>query len=263
MNLYQAVVLGVVQGMSEFLPVSSSAHLVLTPWLLGWPDPGLSYDVALHVGTLAAILACFWRDWWSYLADGLLRGRQPERRLFWSLALATLPAAGAGLLLQDLAASTLRAPALIAVNLMLMGLILAWADRRSERRRGQDLAAFGVGAGLAVGLFQALALVPGVSRSGITITAALLLGFSREAAARFSFLLSAPVIAGAALLQLRHLPAGAVADPAFAAGVVASAVAGFLSIRFLLRLLRGGNYLPFVYYRLALGIVVLALAAAR
>lgn len=255
--------MGIAQGMSEFLPISSSAHLILVPWLLGWPDPGLTYDVALHVGTLAAILACFWRDWWDYLRHGLLGGREPQRRLFWSLTLATAPAAAAGLLLQDLAETAFRAPALIAANLVVMGILLGLADRLRVRRAGRSLESFGLAAGLLVGVAQALALVPGVSRSGVTITAALLLGFSREAAARFSFLLSAPVIGGAALLQLKDLPPAAAADPTFAAGVLASGVAGFLSIRFLLRLLRGGDYLPFVWYRLALGALVLVVAASR
>lgn len=261
-TVVQAVVLGILQGVGEFLPISSTAHLTLAPWLLGWPDPGLSFDVALHMGTLAAVLLFFWREWVAIAVDGLLRGDPGRRRLFAFLVAASVPGALAGLLLQDAAATVFRAPVLVAVALIVMGWILYWADAR-RGRGGVDVAGMSLGDALVIGLSQAVAIVPGVSRSGATMTAGLLRGLSREAAARFSFLMSMPIILGAGVLQLRHLTPSALGSAPFWAGVAASAVAGLMSIGFLLRFLRTGSFRVFAWYRFILGLIVIVVAVLR
>lgn len=258
----QALALGIVQGIGEFLPISSTAHLVLTPWLFGWPDPGLAFDVALHLGTLAAVVGFFWRDWLALVWDGLVRGREGERRLFWLLVLATIPGALAGLVLEGAAATTFRSPVLIALALMAMGWVLYWADAR-RGRGGHGIGSLGWGQALAIGLSQAVAIVPGVSRSGATMTAGLLCGLGREAAARFSFLMSLPIIMGAGVLSLPRLDAADLLAPPFWVGLGAAAAAGAASIGFLLRYLRRGTFRVFAWYRLVLGSVVIALALLR
>lgn len=258
----QALVLGIVQGVGEFLPISSTAHLVLTPWFFGWPDPGLTFNVALHMGTLMAVLAFFWREWLSLVVDGLLRGRPDQRRLFWYLVAASLPGALAGLLLEDAAATVFRSPLLIALALIAMGWMLYWADAR-RGRGGLGINGIDMGDALVIGLSQAVAIVPGVSRSGATMTAGLLRGLAREAAARFSFLMSMPIILGAGVLQVRNLSAADLASASFWAGVLAAAVSGILSIGFLLRYLRNGSFRVFAWYRFALGVLVILLAISR
>ncbi len=266
MSIGQAVVFGVVQGLGEFLPISSSAHLILLPWLLGWQDPGLAFDVALHLGTLIALAIHFWRDLLR-LARALLlsiverkvRG-DPERRLAWGIAIASVPGAAAGFLLESYAETAFRAPALIAWTLMVMGVILFTADRFCPgRRRLHELT---LADAFLIGVGQALAIVPGVSRSGATITAARALGASRETAARFSFLLSAPIVFGAGLLKAPDMLAGRL-DAPLLAGVFASAGVGYLAIRYLLIYVQTRDYGVFVYYRLAVGLAILALLAAR
>jgi len=259
-TMWQAAVLGTVQGLGEFLPISSTAHLALVPWIMGWRDPGLAFDVALHLGTLAAVLGFFWRDWVVLLRDGLAGRRTLEGRLFWYLVLATAPGAAFGYLLEDLAATAFRAPWLIALMLMVMGLVLFLVDARARHRK--DLAGLSALDALLVGLAQAVAVVPGVSRSGATITAARALGCTREAAARFSFLLSTPIIAGAGFLEATRLGPGSV-DAAFAVGVATSAVVGFLAIGFLLRYVATRSFNLFVWYRFLLGAAVLLLWLLR
>lgn len=251
-NWWQAAVLGLVQGATEFLPVSSSAHLILVPRLLRWPDPGLAFDVALHVGTLLALLFYFRREW-----AGMIRLRPENLRLLSLLLVGTIPGALAGLLLQDAAETSLRSPLLIAFTLATFGVVLWAVDGLWPRHRSfRDL---GFGAALLIGLGQSLALVPGVSRSGATMTAARLLGYDRPAAARFSFLLSAPVILGAGLLELTHLPKETLLHPAFLAGVGAAALSSLLAIAFLLSFLQRSSFRIFALYRLLLGGVVLLL----
>ena len=252
-----AVTLGLVQGLAEFLPISSSAHLILTPWFFGWPDPGLTFDVALHVGTLVAVAAYFWRDWVRLLLAAP-RPRSADGRLFWLLLLGAIPGGIAGVLLDDLAEQALRNPLLIAATLSLIGLVLFAADRWGRNER-TDLREIGVADAALIGMAQALAIVPGVSRSGITIAVARARGIERAAAARFSFLLGTPVIAGAALFKLRHLlemPA-AINGP-FLAGIATTAVVGALSIGVLLRYLREAGLGIFVVYRLLLAALVVA-----
>lgn len=254
-----AITLGLVQGLGEFLPISSSAHLILAPWFLGWPDPGLTFDVALHVGTLAAVLAYFWRDWLRLLAAAP-RPRSPEGRLFWLIVLSAIPGGIAGVLLDNLAEQTVRSPLLIAGTLSTMGLALLAADRMGSNER--TLGDIGVVDALVIGFAQALAIIPGVSRSGITIAAARTRGIERAAAARFSFLLGTPIIAAAALFKLRDMASmpGAVNGP-FIAGILTAAVIGALSIGVLLRYLQRAGLGIFVVYRLLLAALVVATIA--
>jgi undecaprenyl-diphosphatase len=260
-----ALVLGIVQGLGEFLPISSSAHLVLVPWALGWEEHGLAFDVALHVGTLLAVLVAFFGDW-VRLLTGALRGAasgrpfgNPDGRLLGLLVLGTIPGAVAGLLLEKKVETVFRDPQLIAACLAAMGVVLFVADRRSGER---SLSALSPSEALLIGASQALAVVPGVSRSGITISAALFLGYPRDEAARFSFLLSTPIILGAACLKLGAL-LRAPDHGAILIGVATSAVVGLLAIRLLLGYVRRGTYRPFVVYRLLVAAGVFGLAFYR
>lgn len=262
MTIWQAVVMGLVQGLGEFLPISSSAHLILVPWLFRWHDPGLTFDIALHLGTLVAVVAFFWRDW-VRLFLGALRGRgNSDGRLFWFLVLATIPGALLGFLLEEKAETVFRNPVLIAVMLIVMGIVLYWADLKGSKRT--EIEHMTLGESLLIGFSQALAIIPGVSRSGITMTTGLLAGLTREGAARFSFLLSAPIIMGAGLIKVPDLIANpAVVNAPFLVGIAVSAIAGFASIGFLLRYVQTKNYLPFVWYRFLLGAIVLVVAFVR
>ena len=265
--LLQALVMGIVQGLTEFLPISSSGHLILVPWLLGWDEPfitSLAFSVMLHLGTLAALLVYFARDWIRLVGAGLasLRDRRigddPSRRLAWVLVAATIPAAVVGGLLGDTIENAARRPAIVALALVVGAVILWYADRVGRHER--DVEAIRSPAGVAIGAAQALALVPGVSRSGITISAGLLLGLTRESAARFSFLLAAPTIAGAGLLEAYHLvrgDAGPIPNASIlVVGVVAAAVTGMLAIRALLEWFRRRGVGIFVAYRIALAALV-------
>ncbi len=265
MNPLHAVVLGTLQGLTEILPISSSAHLILVPWLFRWPESGLTFDVALHLGTLIALCLYFWRDIIE-LAISFFRGitgrglHAPADRLPFCIIAGTIPAAIVGKTLEGPLEEMFRHnPALIAVFLIAFGLLLAFADTTGTKRWKLDQIDLRIA--LIIGLAQCLALVPGVSRSGITITAALLLGFNREASARFSFLLSLPVVAGAAVLQLGHLakhglPANEVMP--LLIGIATSAFFGYLSVVFILKLVQKKSLYPFVWYRLLAGGGVLA-----
>ncbi|HET7295394.1 MAG TPA: undecaprenyl-diphosphate phosphatase [Vicinamibacteria bacterium] len=258
MTTAHAVALGLLQGLGEFLPISSSGHLIVAPWLLGWPPQGLAFDVALHLGTLFAVIAAFARDWLRLLTAALsgLLARAPfaesDSRLLWLLVAATVPGAAAGKLLEGWAETTFRAPALVAVMMAAMGAILLWADRRAGTATTEGMA---LRDALLVGAAQAAALVPGVSRSGATISMALMLGYRRDEAARFSFLLAVPITAGAALLKVPHLLQGEDAGTAMI-GMVVSAIVGFASIRFLLGWVRTRDYRVFVAYRFVFAAVV-------
>jgi len=273
--IIHAIVLGLVQGFSEFLPISSSGHLLLVPWLFGWDDfsgPNgesvkKTFDVALHLGTLVAVLGYFWRDITVYVREGtkLVFSRQRpttvEGRLAWFFVLATLPAAAVGALFEDVIDSALGTPLIIAISLILFGLLLGWADRISGER---ELEAFGARDALKVGAAQALALNPGTSRSGITITAGLWLGFNRDAAARISFVMSVPVIAGAVVVKSVGVFTGEVDSDLYvpmAVGIVTSGISGWIAVWGTLRLIRTRSFMPFVYYRIGLGLFVLLLIA--
>jgi undecaprenyl-diphosphatase len=263
MTPLQAIVLGFVQGATEFLPISSTAHLALVPWLFGWTDPGLGFDIALHIGTLMALLLYFRVEWLNLLAGGvdLLRGRRqnPNAKMMLFIIAATVPALVAGALFSDFADSTLRKPPVIASALIVLALLLVAAERAGKRQTKLD--EMTLGDAITIGCAQAVAIIPGVSRSGVTITAALFRGMTREAAARFSFLLSAPVI-GAAISKtivdgFRHgFPSVAMSSAIM--GIVVSGVVGYLSIAFLIRYLATRNTYVFVVYRIALGVLVLA-----
>jgi undecaprenyl-diphosphatase len=271
-EIIAAGLLGVLQGLTEFLPVSSSAHLLLVPWIFGWKPEGIAFDVALHVGTAVAVLAYFWKEWLLLAAEvtkGIRTGDpwgNAERRLAWYLLAGTLPAIIVGLLFEHTVERVLRSPLVTVVTLTLFGLILYAAERRSRQTRSMgDLR---LADSLWIGLSQAVAVIPGVSRSGITISTALLRDTDRASAARFSFLLSTPVIVGAGLLEGARLFRGTVqsagsgtAGPAWAVlvvGIGAASVTGFLCIRYFLRYLQTRTFVPFVIYRCALAIAVLA-----
>lgn len=258
MTYLEASLYGALQGLTEFLPVSSSAHLILAPWLLGWKDPGLSFDVALHLGTLAALLIYFFEDWRGLLAGAAKDRRGPEARLLWLLAVSSLPAGAAGLALGRHAESVFRQPARIAWALILFALLMETADRLG--RKETPLNSISAKAALGIGLAQSLAIIPGVSRLGATMTAGLFFGLSTEAAARFSFLLGAPVILGAGAWQLRHMRAADISGP-FVWGVAVSALASLAALRFFMRQAPRSGLGPYVVYRIALGLLVLAWAA--
>ncbi|HAA89303.1 MAG: Undecaprenyl-diphosphatase [Thermoanaerobacterales bacterium 50_218] len=262
MNVWQAVVLGLVQGLGEFLPISSSAHLVLVPWLFQWHDPGLTFDVALHLGTLVAVVAYFWRDWVELLVAAVKEPHSLQARLFWYLVVASIPGAAIGYLFEDWAETVFRNPVLIAVMLIIMGLVLYSADRQGVKKKGIDQVNFWQS--LIIGFSQALAIIPGVSRSGITISAGLFTGFRRESAARFSFLLSVPIIFGAGLVKFPEVISnpGMLTLP-FITGIVVSALSGAASISFLLKYVQTKDYLPFVWYRFFLGALVLLVSLFR
>ena len=266
MTVFQAVILGLVQGLAEFLPISSSAHLVLTPWVFGWSDPGLSFDVALHVGTLVAVLWYFRAEWvkLTQSAFALLRTRRADtedKRRFLYLVVATIPAAIGGVLLEEYAETTFRSPALMAVTLMVMGVVLWAVDRYAVQSR--KLGSLGLRDAILIGLAQVLALVPGVSRSGSTMTAGRALGFDRQSAAVFSFLMSMPVTAAAALLKVPELLRTEGITSTLVAGVISAGISSWLAIAVLLRYVSRHSFGVFAVYRLALGILILTLLASR
>lgn len=270
---FQALVIGIVQGLTEFLPISSSGHLILVPYLLGWTDPfinSLAFSVMLHMGTLAALLAYFWRDWARLVPAGLaaIRDRSlrddPDRRLAWLIVATLPPAVVLGVLLSDFFEAQVREPLLVAVMLVVGAAILWLADRLGRKADGIERLSF-PGA-FAIGCAQALALVPGISRSGISISAGLGLGLSREAATRFSFLMATPVIAGAGLFELKKLLAGEVATDvnvgAILIGFAAAVVSGLAAIHVLLRYVRNHPMTVFVAYRLLLAALVIVIVLA-
>ena len=285
MSALQVIVLAIVQGLTEFLPISSTAHLILVPWLLGWQDQGLTFDIALHAGTLLAVLTYFAREWWTLvtvtlgrlargdwklaggsagaIAEGPLKGY--DSRLLVILAVSTIPAGLAGLFLEDYAESLFRSPVLIAMMLMAVAGLMWLADSRTQLER--KLESIDFADGLIIGAAQALAVIPGTSRAGITITAGLFRNLNREAAARFSFLLATPVIGGAALKKAYDVwqggwPAG-FSGVDFALGIAVSAAVGYGAIAFLLRYLQVRTLKIFVAYRLALGVIILGVELLR
>ena len=259
MTSLHALVLGLVQGATEFLPVSSSGHLILVPWLFGWPDQGLAFDAATHLGTGLALLVYFAGELWR-LASGLLEGRPADRRLAVAIVVGTIPAGIAGVALQHVVERELRSVTVIAVSTLVWALVLWWADRRAARNSVHDLHEVGIGRALVIGLAQPVALIPGTSRSGITLTAGLFSGLDRATAARFAFLLGLPITMAAGLLEtvslLRHGVVGIGLD-ALTIGVGTSFVAGLAAIWFLVQYLQRRTLLVFVVYRIALGLLIL------
>jgi undecaprenyl-diphosphatase len=273
MPLYQAIILALVQALTEFLPVSSTAHLIIFPWFAGWQDPGLAFDVALHAGTLLALVLYFFKDWLTLILCGFgmkYPATAPDedvthnRKMFWYLVIGTIPAGVAGLLFHHEIEEKLRQPKIIGVSLVLIALLMWWADSKKDltRKEGES----NLGDALTIGTAQALALWPGVSRSGITITTGLFRRLTRAAATRFSFILSVPAIAGAVVMELPKLikmhKAGGLDLPlsTLAISILISGVAGYFVIAFFLRYLQTRTLKPFVFYRLVFGIIVLVLA---
>ncbi len=270
---WQALALGVVQGFTELMPISSSGHLILAPWLFGWtylednPDFNKTFDVALHLGTLVAVVWYFWDDVVRLVAAwlGTLRRRRietPDERIAWFVAVATVPAAIVGYVFEDTITKRLGQPWQIAIVIAVFAIVLWIADRTPPRRGMADL---GLGTAVAVGFAQSLALMPGVSRSGITISAGRFLGLDRDSAARYSFLLLIPIVFGAAVLKgikdvaFGELPPGS--SGPFVVGIIASAVSGLVAIWALLGYVRRHNYTVFVVYRLAVAALILILIA--
>lgn len=272
-DLIEAAILGIVQGLTEFLPVSSTGHLVITQRIFGLSQErfGLRFDAAIHLGTLSAVLVYYWPTLWSVLRAWLLSLRErrwdatPASRLGWLLIIGTIPAGLAGLALQSTAEEAFRSPALVAVMLILFSAPLLLAERLGSASR--PLAEAGPLLALTLGVAQSIALVPGVSRSGITISAGMLAGLPRRDAAEFAFLLSAPIIAAAGGKQLFDIATGAASEAGpglavYATGLLTAALVGYATIAFLMRYLRFNRLTVFVAYRLALGGLILALVAA-
>jgi undecaprenyl-diphosphatase len=262
MHPLYAIFLGIVQGLTEFLPISSSGHLALLEHFFKAPGAGLSFDILLHLGTVAALITYFWSDWRN-MAAALLRPspyNRLDRRLFFCIVAASIPGAVAGVLLEHQAETVFREPYRIAILLGSIGLLLILAERLARHER--PLTNLKLGDAMLIGLSQALAIMPGVSRSGITMTCALFLGFTRETAARFSFLLSTPIIAGAGIWHLRKWLKATPENLSILVailGFLAAMVSSYLVIRFLLRFLRRHTFYPFAFYRLGLAALVLLL----
>ena len=270
MSIFHAIVLGLVQGLTEFLPISSSGHLILAPWLFGWNDfsnleTQRAFDAALHLGTLVAVLFYLRADLVPYVREGVRVVVAPKKantaigRRAWMFVLSAVPAGIAGALAEDWITKKLGTPALIAISLMVFGVVLVWADRQTGTR---DLDSFSTRDALLIGAAQVLALNPGTSRSGITITAARKFGFSRDAAARVSFLMSVPVIGGAVLLKLTKLASDGIPDGLLIpmiVGIISAGISGWIAMWGMIRLLRSRSFTPFVVYRFVAGIAVLAL----
>ena len=258
-NAIQALVLGAVQGLTEFLPVSSSAHLVFVPWLFNWQDPGLAFDVALHLGTLLALLIYYWREWLAMLSS-LFNDDKPNRRLLGLLIVASIPGAIIGLAFEKQAETVFRSPFRIAITLAVLGVVLWQVDRIAAQRR--TINEIGITDALLLGFSQAFAIFPGVSRSGATITMARALGLKRQDAANFSFLMATPIIAGAGLVETPHLIHTATSGPVIV-GFVTAAIVGLAAIAGLIRYLRTRTYEFFEWYRIAAAVVVIAIFFLR
>jgi undecaprenyl-diphosphatase len=269
MPILHAVVLAIIQALTEFLPISSTAHLILVPWLFGWNDGGLTFDVALHAGTLVAVITYFFRDWIQIIGEGfgLNIGGDPDiqqnRKLLWLLAVASIPIGIVGYLFDKQADTTWRQPYVIGTMLIVVGVVIWIAERR--RIGSKSMNTIHWGDGIVVGLAQAVSVIPGTSRSGATISAGLFRNMNRETAARFSFLLSTPAIAAAVakkawdVHKAGGIPAGMKLP--IVVGIIVSGVLGAIVIAFFLRYLRRSSLMPFVYYRIVFGIIVIALAA--
>ncbi|MCG3205376.1 MAG: Undecaprenyl-diphosphatase [Elusimicrobia bacterium] len=263
MTIFHSLVYGSIQGLTEFLPVSSSAHLILIPFFTKWPDPGLAFDVALHWGTLLAVFIYFRTDVALMLRlfwESLCGKRSEAHTLPWKIALATLPGAVLGYILEKHAESVFRSPALLAGTLSVMGLGLWASDRWGKKEISLEQLSWKHS--LLIGLAQGIALVPGVSRSGITIATALFLGFKREAAVRFSFFLAMPITLGAGLLKSGYLLQN-ITDPFISIGILTSLLSGLAAIHILLTYVKNNSFTPFVLYRLGLAGVVLFMLSLK
>lgn len=259
MSILQALVLGIIQGVGEFLPISSSGHLVVVPYIFGWDYQGLNFDIALHFGTLLAIIIYFWKDWSKIIADGISQsqpkkdGGNNQRSLLWIILVASIPAAIAGYALENMAEHALRNPLLIASSLALFGIILWLVDYINTGEKKIDK--IGYLQGFIIGIGQALAILPGVSRSGSTSTFGMLLNLDRESATRFSFILAVPIMLGAFALSLKSFDPE-ILNVSFLVAIITSAAFGFLSIKFLLRYIAKHGFFWFAVYRIALAALI-------
>ncbi len=263
MDLFQIIALALLQGLTEFLPISSSAHLILLPIITGWQDQGLAFDIAVHVGTLSAVIIYFRHTLYTLLIDWIQSVQQRQlvgdSKLAWAVLLGTIPVGLAGLTFNDAIGTYLRSPLVIAATTIIFGLLLGWADWQGKQQRNEHQLTWKDV--LIVGIAQAIALIPGTSRSGITMTAGLILGLNREAAARFSFLLSIPVIFLAGSLKTIELVQAGIETDWFAliSGAAVSAISAYLCIHIFLKLLEKIGMWPFVIYRLILGVILILL----
>jgi len=267
MSLFEALVLGLVQGLSEFLPISSSGHLVLIPWIFGWKDPGLAFDVFLHLGTTLALILYFFGDLWRIFLAGMQSiwerriGFEVERRLFWWIVLGTIPAVVGGLVAGDWIEAHLRSPLMVAFFLASVGFLIFWVDWYYPSTR--TLEEMGPTDSIWIGLAQAFALIPGVSRSGSTIAMARRLGLNRYSAARFSFLLGVPVFLGALALEGRKIVGHLETDISWsylATGLISSFLSGIICIHFFLEFLKRASLIVFAWYRLILAAMIVILS---
>lgn len=261
MSVLKAIILGIIQGVAEFLPISSSAHLILFPYLFGWEESGLAFDIALHFGTMMAVLAIFFKDWWNLFIGAIKdikdKKKSTNGRMFWYLIIATVPAALTGLLLDDIIENIIRNKIwIIALALAIMGLLIyigdKWASKHYKKEtKFEDIS---LKQALIVGIFQAFAVIPGFSRSGTTILAGRLQGISKEAITKFTFLLSVPVICGATILKI--------GDLAFTkeviVGIISSFAMGIISIKFLLSYIKKHDFSVFAFYRVIFALIVFA-----
>lgn len=259
-DIFQTIFLGIVQGASEFLPISSSGHLIIIPRFFGWEEAGLYFDVSLHFGTLLAVLGYFWRDWMDIFQLAFCRKELSDRdnengysrKTLWILAIATIPGVLAGFFLEELVETLFRHQLFVAFNLFFWGAVLFFADKYSLRKR--KFQKIGFVDGILIGLSQALAIIPGISRSGITITAGLARGLGRVEAARFSFLMMAPIVFGASLLKIGDFVSHF--NVSILLGIVFSAASGMVAIKFLLEFVRKVNYQIFFWYRTMVAVII-------
>lgn len=284
MNIFQSIFLGIVQGITEFLPVSSSAHLILARWIFSWQDPGIAFDVMLHWGTLIGVL-WFFRKMWVRLFKSILPSRflgqhkdatAKNRKMLAILIVATIPGAAAGYLFNDYVENALRSPVVIAISMIFLGVLLFVADKKSETKKQRNKETVGIGCcacrsftkeganpplnwreGILIGCAQALAIVPGVSRSGATMTAGLFTGLDRKTAAEFSFLLSAPIIFGAGVKEIPDLIKSGGLNFSLILGFLAAAISGFLAIKFLINYLEKKSFSAFAWYRIIVGLGII------
>ncbi len=260
MDIFQSIILGIVQGIAEFFPISSTAHLALIPWIFSWKDPGLSYNVALHFGSLFAIIIYF-RKTWQLIITEFLQGifklsftNLHYGRLGLFIIIATIPVVISGLLFEKYAAGILRDPMIIADSLLIFGLLLLYSNSVSKEER--SIKNMTVTDCLIIGLAQAFAIIPGASRSGVTISGALLRNFKTEEAAKFSFMLAAPLIIGATVYESKNLAIASIVQIPFLVGIIVSAIFALLAIKYLLKFVRFSGYKYFVYYRIVLAFVI-------
>lgn len=256
MSILQAIVYGIVQGIGEFLPISSTAHIILVPWLFGWKDPGVVFDVALHLGTAAAVIIFFFKDWIKIIKSGLTEPNTKDGKLFWLLVVATIPGGLAGVLL-DKYMSNFRNPLLIGIMLIVMGVVLYASDKFSKNKI--DTTNIGLKNSIIIGISQAFAIIPGISRSGITMSTGRILGMTRESIARFTFLMSSPIILADALYHAKDLGNVSIDIVPFVVAILTAGIVGTMSIKFLLNYLKNKGFGIFAFYRFILGTLVIML----